>query len=1116
MSDDPCELDPSEIEKEEEVDPEFESSDELVFTADTADLLEEVEGLTDNEAQEAEAEAQQAAAAARLRAAGSTTDLESVQELAQGSQQVERALSRRDLTAMETEKFLPGTELALDTDVSVIGAFSTMLRRASAQKSTWLFNNSAVLGATPSVDDVRVSGDKTFFYSKPKKINFDQIGGRVASNTHPRPVSVPNFIATNYYDPNSPETGWADPVRWIADKTWMNAGHLDGAYEYDGDIVTLKTAHGRFASSNLYFINKQGDGPNWNSENSWGVFYKDSRKQAYFEHLEDYERYGFQRSDLHLPQTWRYYDNFKQKFDSMNAAGHKIKYELHRIACFKEEDDEFNWGDYFYGHLKEFQYATLAEGSVSDNATGTQKRVTVRTSANESNFGPLNWRNIFDSYSDFNNLNMNMNPVIPFWGTIPVDRAQFSSGDFKNQPPSVGNHYFEDYCTNVLDLLTKEEIESQREVQRGSTSNIDIRPVYSYFDSLHENYFANPDYGLHESELPSPYLRDIKLVIQNLRKEGLSTFATEDYEELLAARLSRAATAKAEVDWDGNAAALTDTALQAQTFGYIQSLERNSDSIREFAKLMDDYYGFNIIDGAAVTPEDYKRNFYLSSLTREQLDDAYEMRYINPMFVEIEMGSVEKSQIAEALTFNGDKTVIQGLIAAFEDSQPTSSAFSYVQQNIDALSFEGISTTISAIDYSDTVPLTEYKMLDFSEWISERMDEFSSAELPPVEKFATIFRMLMLRMRINRVVNSSARTYKQIMSGVPAKSEVIGFAIEKYEVTDNNRLNHLSNFYIMSNNDRDVEKFVDTQIKYGKVYEYKINRIVAVVGNKYAYLNPMRFGHRRAAYAAGPRVENGLVEEEMVFGVGNLPCLKLVYIPSDSKRVTVIDKPPVYPNVDIIPFKNVSDKILFNLSANSGEFSAPPILLESDDTAQFFAAALNQGLQDVFPTLEASALRSALESNFVKTLTSPRAMIKFRSDDPATTFEIFRIEKYPKSYKDFENRMIKKITGLADNAAFVDHVMPNTKYYYVFRTEDIHSHVSNPTHIYEVELSKINDAVKLNMRIVQPTDVEQVEKDLKESTKTLRHFISFRPNLAQRRVRIPSTGMFKEIRISIR
>ena len=70
MSDDPCELDPSEIEKEEEVDPEFESSDELVFTADTDDSLEDAE-ILDDEAQEAEAEAQQAAAAARLRAAGS-------------------------------------------------------------------------------------------------------------------------------------------------------------------------------------------------------------------------------------------------------------------------------------------------------------------------------------------------------------------------------------------------------------------------------------------------------------------------------------------------------------------------------------------------------------------------------------------------------------------------------------------------------------------------------------------------------------------------------------------------------------------------------------------------------------------------------------------------------------------------------------------------------------------------------------------------------------------------------------------------------------------------------------------------------------------------------------
>ena len=49
---------------------------------------------------------------------------------------------------------------------------------------------------------------------------------------------------------------------------------------------------------------------------------------------------------------------------------------------------------------------------------------------------------------------------------------------------------------------------------------------------------------------------------------------------------------------------------------------------------------------------------------------------------------------------------------------------------------------------------------------------------------------------------------------------------------------YINSFHILSNNDREVERFIDSQVKYGKVYEYKINRVVAIVGNKYAYLDP--------------------------------------------------------------------------------------------------------------------------------------------------------------------------------------------------------------------------------------------------------------------------------------
>ena len=50
-------------------------------------------------------------------------------------------------------------------------------------------------------------------------------------------------------------------------------------------------------------------------------------------------------------------------------------------------------------------------------------------------------------------------------------------------------------------------------------------------------------------------------------------------------------------------------------------------------------------------------------------------------------------------------------------------------------------------------------------------------------------------------------------------------------------LTEIGNFQILSNNDREVERFIDTQIKYGEIYEYRIHRVVLVYGNKYCYLD---------------------------------------------------------------------------------------------------------------------------------------------------------------------------------------------------------------------------------------------------------------------------------------
>jgi hypothetical protein len=86
--------------------------------------------------------------------------------------------------------------------------------------------------------------------------------------------------------------------------------------------------------------------------------------------------------------------------------------------------------------------------------------------------------------------------------------------------------------------------------------------------------------------------------------------------------------------------------------------------------------------------------------------------------------------------------------------------------------------------------------------------------------------------------------------------------------------------------------------------------------------------------------------------------------------------------------------------------------------------------------------------------------IRFKSDDPAASFEIFRISKKPKSYQDFKGAMraivntdiSEETIQKASAASFIESLSPNKKYYYIFRSKDIHGYLSNPSQVYEVEL----------------------------------------------------------------
>ena len=301
----------------------------------------------------------------------------------------------------------------------------------------------------------------------------------------------------------------------------------------------------------------------------------------------------------------------------------------------------------------------------------------------------------------------------------------------------------------------------------------------------------------------------------------------------------------------------------------------------------------------------------------------------------------------------------------------------------------------------------------------------------------------------------------------------------------------------MADNDREVERFVDSQVKYGQVYEYRINRIVAIVGNKYTYHNCVsNFG--RAIHVSQERL-SPTGKFDMPFGVRNVPCLSICMVPTTQKKTVVIDSPPIFPDVDIVPFKGVDNKISITLRPNGGEYRAPPVLLMDGDAQIYALAALNQGLIDTEEDFDMAGIENQIVTDPANAM-----LIQHRADDPTKVFEIFRLSEYPESLQDFYDQRLEIINSTADNATYIDTIAPNTKYYYLFRCKDIHNKISNPGHIHEVELVKVNDAVRLSHKIVNAADLESIRLEKEQSSLEMRQFLMLKPNFNQKTLNLNS------------
>jgi len=347
-----------------------------------------------------------------------------------------------------------------------------------------------------------------------------------------------------------------------------------------------------------------------------------------------------------------------------------------------------------------------------------------------------------------------------------------------------------------------------------------------------------------------------------------------------------------------------------------------------------------------------------------------------------------------------------------------------------------------------------------------------------------------------QLINSNARDLNEIYAGYPASSEDLFYRVEKIKVV-NEVEEVVQEYYISNSSEIDIYNFVDTQVQYDQEYIYRFYAWRAIFGNEIEYKLIKVEGIAENGSAI-PMEDSEIpvsapwTKLQCKVMAQSKPSLKVIELPYYQFKTRVVDLPPVFPQIDFIPYKGVSDKILININANSGEYQTEPIAILEEDLEKIFKQAVAQkigiyGKEQALEQNDASLLKDANE-------------YMFRTDDNPAYFEMFRTTTPPESYLDFKDAEYSLLdTDGLSSVSLRDGLIANTKYYYIFRTIDIHNNLSNPTTVYEIELVSADGAVYLVVK-----DYEFPKPEMKPR-KDGRKYLNIAPAFEQSVLNAPQT-----------
>ena len=258
------------------------------------------------------------------------------------------------------------------------------------------------------------------------------------------------------------------------------------------------------------------------------------------------------------------------------------------------------------------------------------------------------------------------------------------------------------------------------------------------------------------------------------------------------------------------------------------------------------------------------------------------------------------------------------------------------------------------------------------------------------------------------------------------------------------------------------------------------------------YSNMKRFGNE---YYGHP-LAAGDDTEYLQFAVNNRPHLVLVesmvFSPAGAPMTTkIVDSAPPPPDVDIVPYRSVNNRALLMLNGSVGSYEANPVIINQGDAGAYRDQFLKQN-----PSISPGAITEANIENF---------QIVFDTDDHPEFFEIYRLDFAPNSYRDFTSgrkttldNTVKGEIVMTSNS-FVDAVTPNKKYWYVFRSVDVHGNMSNPSEIFQFEMVDTGTSI---YPLIEEYSFPEREAAL---SKPMRRYLMISPAAAQEKKHINVT-----------